>query len=338
VCPLDPQEVEGLSIDDVKAATAIHEHLGEACVGDNGIDNKQVDPRVGDVVWVIVTVESDGNLRPDKEEGGHRLHGEDLSAFSLALARREACRGPFVDHEAVVDLGEPLILVVTLGIFLLVIFLDAYALKVPTKHVAVLEIMVRGPLMVGARFFEHFIENAPAGGPSRFLAFNSSDKFTGRGLDLVLLVLLLPVVPLGAPVGTHGIVGLVLPLVLITAKDGTNRLLAGGKVGDDVHQTVGSERSVTTQLSDQLFAGGAREEGHNHVGVDDVRELGALPGETPDVIPEGFTRLLLVASEVPRVAGVHVGPLEVSLEHPHEVVLVVDLSRWQIIEPGSSGV
>jgi hypothetical protein len=25
--PLDPQEVEGLSIDDVNAATAIHEHL-----------------------------------------------------------------------------------------------------------------------------------------------------------------------------------------------------------------------------------------------------------------------------------------------------------------------
>jgi hypothetical protein len=58
----------------------------------------------------------------------------------------------------------------------------------------------------------------------------------------------------------------------------------------------------------------------------------------PDVIPEGFTRLLLAALEVPRVAGAHVGSLEVSLEHPHEVVLVMDLSRWEILEPGSSGV
>jgi hypothetical protein len=49
--PCDPQEVEGLGIDDVKAAAAIHEHLGEACVGDNGIDNERVDPRIGDVVW-----------------------------------------------------------------------------------------------------------------------------------------------------------------------------------------------------------------------------------------------------------------------------------------------
>jgi hypothetical protein len=42
--------------------------------------------------------------------------------------------------------------------------------------------------------------------------------------------------------------------------------------------------------------------------------------------------------EVPRVAGAHVGSLEVSLEHPDEVVPFVDLSRWEILEPGSSGV
>jgi hypothetical protein len=53
------------------------------------------------------------------------------------------------------------------------------------------------------------------------------------------------------------------------------------------------------QLSDQLFVGGAREEGHNHVGVGDVGELGTLPGETLDVIPEGFSWLLLAAPEVP---------------------------------------
>jgi hypothetical protein len=40
-----------------------------ACVGDNGIDNKGVDPGIGDVVWVIITVESDGHLGPVKKEG-----------------------------------------------------------------------------------------------------------------------------------------------------------------------------------------------------------------------------------------------------------------------------
>jgi hypothetical protein len=242
--PRDPQEVEGLGIDDVRAAAAIHEHLGEACVGDNGIDNKRVDPRNGDVVWVVITVESDGHLRPVMEEGAYRLHGEDLSMFSLALACREACRASSVYHEAVVDFGEPLVLVVSLGIILLVIFLDAYAFKISLEHVAVLEVVVHGPFVVGTRLFEHFVENAPTGGPSRFLAISSINKVVGRGLELALLVLLLlPVVPHGAMARACGIL-LVLPLVLITTKDGTNRLLIGGEVGDDIHQTVGSDGSV----------------------------------------------------------------------------------------------
>jgi hypothetical protein len=88
--PRNPQEVKGLGIDDIEAAATIHEHLGEACVGDNGIDNKRLDPRIGDIVWVVITVESDGHLRPVKEEGGCWLHREDLSMFPLALACREA--------------------------------------------------------------------------------------------------------------------------------------------------------------------------------------------------------------------------------------------------------
>jgi hypothetical protein len=95
------------------------------------------------------------------------------------------------------DLGEPLILIISLGIFLLVMFLDAYAFKVSSEHVAVLEVVVRGPFVVGTRLFEHFVKNAPAGGPSMLLTINSSNKVIGRGLLFVLLVLLLlPVVPL----------------------------------------------------------------------------------------------------------------------------------------------
>jgi hypothetical protein len=52
--------------------------------------------------------------------------------------------------------------------------------------VVVLEIVVHGPFVVGTWLFEHFVENAPAGGPSRFLTISSSNK----------VLLLLPVVPL----------------------------------------------------------------------------------------------------------------------------------------------
>jgi hypothetical protein len=288
---------------------------------------------------VVTTVESDAHLRPVKEVGDHRLHGKNLTLLSFVLARREAGRGSSVDHEAVMNLGEPPILVVALGLFLLVVLLDAYALKVPVEHVTIFEVMVSGSLVVGTQLFKHFVKDAPTGGASRFLALDNSDKFIGRGLELALLALLLSsVVSLGASAGVRGIVNLLFPFVLVTAKDGTNCLLAGGKFGDDVHQPVGSEWGVTAQLSDQLLAGGSREEGHDHVRVGDVGEFGALPGEAPDVISEEFTQFLLATPEVPRVAGVHVGPLEVSLKHPHEIVPVMDLSRWEILEPGSSGV
>jgi hypothetical protein len=62
VCPCDSQKVEGLGINDVETDATIHEHLGEACVGDNRIDDEWVDSRIGDVVWVVITVESDGHL------------------------------------------------------------------------------------------------------------------------------------------------------------------------------------------------------------------------------------------------------------------------------------
>jgi hypothetical protein len=103
--------------------------------------------------------------------------------------------------------------------------------------VAVLEVVVHGPFVVGTRFFKHFVKNAPAGGSSRFLAIRSGDKVVRRGFLFALLILLLVVVlvPLRASVGAHGVLILVLPLVLVTAKDGTNRLLARGEVGDDVH-------------------------------------------------------------------------------------------------------
>jgi hypothetical protein len=114
---------------------------------------------------VVITVESDGDLGPVKEVGDHRLHEENLSPFSFALAHREVGRGPSVDHEAVVDFGEPPVLVVALGIFLLVILLDAYALKVPSEHMVVLEVVVHGSLVVGTWLLEHFVKDAPTGGP-----------------------------------------------------------------------------------------------------------------------------------------------------------------------------
>jgi hypothetical protein len=146
---------------------------------------------------------------------------------------------------------------------------------------------------------------------------SSSDKVICRGFVLVLLVLLLPsVVPFDALVGALWFIILVLPLILVATKDGTNCLLTGGVVGDDVHQLVGSGGGVAAQLSDQLLVGGSREKSHDDVRVGDVRKLSALFGETSDIVTKGLTRLLFIAPEVPRVIEAYVGSLEVPFEHP----------------------
>lgn len=54
--------------------------------------------------------------------------------------------------------------------------------------------------------------------------------------------------------------------------------------------------------------------------------------------PEDGLSLLLVAPEVPGVTRAHVCALKVSLEDPNQVVLVMDLCRWKVLELGLGGV
>jgi hypothetical protein len=61
---IDPQEPEGLDVDDVEAAASIHEDLGEPDVADDGVDNERVFPRARHVVWMVGLVEGDGLVGP----------------------------------------------------------------------------------------------------------------------------------------------------------------------------------------------------------------------------------------------------------------------------------
>jgi hypothetical protein len=60
---IDPQEPEGLGVDDVEAAASVHEDLGEPDVADDGVDNERVFPwarhAVGMVAWSKVMGLSD---------------------------------------------------------------------------------------------------------------------------------------------------------------------------------------------------------------------------------------------------------------------------------------
>ena len=65
---------------------------------------------------------------------------------------------------------------------------------------------------------------------------------------------------------------------------------------------------------DQGLVGGPRQESSYDVGVDDVGQLIALPGETLDVPTKSFPRLLSVVFEIPWVPRTRVCALEVSHE------------------------
>ena len=60
-----------------------------------------------------------------------------------------------------------------------------------------------------------------------------------------------------------------------------------------------------------MLAGGTGDEFSDDVGVCDVGELGALLGETPNEVSEGFIGLLPAAPEVLGVSRTHICALEV---------------------------
>jgi hypothetical protein len=98
------------------------------------------------------------------------------------------------------DLRKALVLIAVLFLgVLLVIFLDAQAFEVFLEHVAVLEVVVRGSLVVGTRLLENLVEDAPDGGPQGFLRSAAATRSSAAASCLpcwffffLLLFLLVP--------------------------------------------------------------------------------------------------------------------------------------------------
>jgi hypothetical protein len=64
----------------------------------------------------------------------------------------------------------------------------------------------------------------------------------------------------------------------------------------------------------------------------------ALPGESPDVILEGFTRLLPTTLQVRRVARLHIRALEVVGEVPLEKLPAINRVSQHVVQSGPSHV
>ena len=52
--PGDAHGVEGVNVEDVEAAASIHQHLGEALLADDGVDDEWVASRSGDVGGMVL--------------------------------------------------------------------------------------------------------------------------------------------------------------------------------------------------------------------------------------------------------------------------------------------
>jgi hypothetical protein len=171
---------------------------------------------------------------------------------------------PTVDHEAFVDLGEPLCLV----ILLLVVVTGSATFRrwpglveVAPKHDALLKGVLDGTLMIGARLFEHLVEQV--GAPGRLLrvpVLGGGDKVCVGSVAFRLRLLL--ALLLGAALSGHlGDIFRLVPLrLLVLPEDGLDRLLTRGELGGDVHQLACPGGSLATQLAHQVAASGAGEE------------------------------------------------------------------------------
>ena len=82
--------------------------------------------------------------------------------------------------------------------------------------------------------------------------------------------------------------------------------------GGDVEELLGGSWALTSQLVNQGLIGGPGQESSYDIGVGDIGQLVALPGEAPDVPTKSFLGLLSIVFEIPWVPRTRVGALEVS--------------------------
>src|SRR6185295_3962148 len=156
----DSHELQGGGVHDVEAAASVHEHLGEAGVADDGVDNERIPSQMRDVVGVVLAAKGDGILRPVKVGWSGFGNGKDFAALTLALPRSHIRRHSSEDEEGVLHWGELVISTFVTSILLLVLVAMRDAVVLFLEHLALLESMVDRALVVRARFLKHVVELA----------------------------------------------------------------------------------------------------------------------------------------------------------------------------------
>ena len=61
----DAHGIESVDVQDVEAATSVHQHLGEALLVDDGVDDERVATRSGDVGRMVSLIGESDQLRKE---------------------------------------------------------------------------------------------------------------------------------------------------------------------------------------------------------------------------------------------------------------------------------
>jgi hypothetical protein len=142
-----------------------------------------------------------------------------------------------------------------------------------------------------------------------------------------LLSLLAPLVLLAELLGLAALRGRVVhALALLAVEDRPHRFFTRGKAGGNVEQLVRVDRRTAPQLTHEVPACGAFEEGVHDLKLRHAWELRTTLGEASYEIPKRFAGLLGARTQVPGVPRVHVRALEIPHERADQVVPVVDLA------------
>jgi hypothetical protein len=150
-------------------------------------------------------------------------------------------------------------------------------MEVALEHDTFFEGVLDGPLVIGARLFEHLVERAvPSRRFPRVSVLGRSDEIHVYGVVLRsrLVFSLLLRVPLGGRL--RGVCLRLSLRLLVLSEDGFDRLLTRGELGGDVHQFARTDGSLAPQFAHQVSASGAGKESPDDIRVSNVGQLGAL--------------------------------------------------------------
>ena len=156
--------IEGVDVQDVEAATPVHQHLGEALLADDGVNDERVASWSYDVGGMVPLIKSDRGFRPAEEGGDGRLSGACLPIVHLVLAFRPDGVKPAEDHDALLRLGEAISVLARRASFLgrrlfAVSLLWATGLSEETfEELALLDEVFDRIGVIGARTIHEFVE------------------------------------------------------------------------------------------------------------------------------------------------------------------------------------